>query len=29
MIRLLLVRHGSTQLTAENRFSGDTGADLS
>jgi broad specificity phosphatase PhoE len=27
--RLLLVRHGSTQLTAENRFSGATGVDLS
>jgi broad specificity phosphatase PhoE len=27
--RLYLVRHGSTQLTAEERFSGDEGADLS
>src|SRR5687767_3883254 len=27
--RLLLVRHGATSLTAENRFSGDTGVDLS
>lgn len=27
--RLYLVRHGSTQLTAEARFSGDDGADLS
>jgi broad specificity phosphatase PhoE len=27
--RLYLVRHGSTQLTAEDRFSGDTGVDLS
>jgi broad specificity phosphatase PhoE len=27
--RLLLVRHGSTQLTAENRFSGAVGVDLS
>jgi probable phosphoglycerate mutase len=29
MTRLLLVRHGSTQLTAENRFSGAVGVDLS
>lgn len=27
--RLYLVRHGATQLTAENRFSGDIGVDLS
>jgi broad specificity phosphatase PhoE len=27
--RLLLVRHGATQLTSENRFSGDTGVELS
>jgi probable phosphoglycerate mutase len=27
--RLLLVRHGATQLTAENRFSGAVGVDLS
>src|SRR6186997_1433859 len=27
--RLLLVRHGATALTSENRFSGDTGVDLS
>lgn len=27
--RLYLVRHGETQLTAENRFSGDVGVDLS
>jgi broad specificity phosphatase PhoE len=27
--RLYLVRHGATQLTAEDRFSGDTGVDLS
>ena len=27
--RLFLVRHGATQLTAENRFSGDVGVDLS
>jgi broad specificity phosphatase PhoE len=27
--RLILVRHGSTQLTAENRFSGAVGVDLS
>jgi probable phosphoglycerate mutase len=27
--RLLLVRHGATQLTAEDRFSGSTGIDLS
>jgi probable phosphoglycerate mutase len=27
--RLLLVRHGATSLTSENRFSGDTGVDLS
>jgi len=27
--RLFLVRHGATQLTAENRFSGSTGVDLS
>jgi broad specificity phosphatase PhoE len=27
--RLLLVRHGATQLTAEDRFSGDVGVDLS
>ena len=27
--RLLLVRHGATQLTAENRFSGAAGVDLS
>ena len=27
--RLYLVRHGATQLTAEDRFSGATGADLS
>ena len=27
--RLYLVRHGSTQLTAEDRFSGDIGVDLS
>ncbi len=27
--RIYLVRHGSTQLTAEGRFSGDEGADLS
>ncbi|MFT3837522.1 MAG: histidine phosphatase family protein [Myxococcaceae bacterium] len=29
MTRLFLVRHGATQLTAENRFSGSTGVDLS
>jgi broad specificity phosphatase PhoE len=29
MTRLLLVRHGATQLTAENRFSGAVGVDLS
>ena len=29
MTRLYLVRHGSTQLTAEDRFSGDVGVDLS
>lgn len=27
--RLYLVRHGATQMTAENRFSGDVGAELS
>src|SRR6185436_18391568 len=27
--RLYLVRHGATQLTAEDRFSGSTGVDLS
>src|SRR4051794_11051374 len=27
--RLYLVRHGATQLTAEDRFSGDIGVDLS
>lgn len=27
--RLLLVRHGATQLTAEDRFAGDVGVDLS
>ena len=27
--RLLLVRHGATQLTAEDRFSGAVGVDLS
>ena len=27
--RLFLVRHGATQLTSENRFSGDVGVDLS
>ena len=27
--RLLLVRHGATQLTAEDRFSGSVGVDLS
>jgi probable phosphoglycerate mutase len=27
--RLLLVRHGSTQLTSENRFSGAVGVELS
>jgi broad specificity phosphatase PhoE len=27
--RLYLVRHGATQLTAENRFSGAVGVDLS
>jgi len=27
--RLFLVRHGATQLTAENRFSGAVGVDLS
>jgi len=27
--RILLVRHGATELTAEDRFSGPTGADLS
>lgn len=27
--RLFLVRHGATQLTAENRFSGDVGVELS
>ena len=27
--RLYLVRHGATQLTAEGRFSGATGVDLS
>ncbi len=27
--RILLVRHGATQLTAENRFSGSVGVDLS
>lgn len=27
--RLYLVRHGATQLSAENRFAGDTGVDLS
>src|SRR6476659_80666 len=27
--RLYLVRHGATQRTAEDRFSGDTGVDLS
>ena len=29
MTRLLLVRHGATPLTAEDRFSGDIGVDLS
>jgi len=29
MTRLLFVRHGATQLTAEDRFSGATGVDLS
>lgn len=29
MTRLLLVRHGATRLTAEDRFSGDIGVDLS
>src|SRR3982750_4678790 len=29
MTRLFLVRHGATQLTAEDRFSGDIGVDLS
>src|SRR5688572_10170985 len=29
MTRLLLVRHGATQLTAEDRFSGAVGVDLS
>src|SRR5882724_6180000 len=29
MTRLLLVRHGATQLTAEDRFSGAIGVDLS
>jgi broad specificity phosphatase PhoE len=29
MTRLYLVRHGSTRLTAEDRFSGDIGVDLS
>ncbi|HKA88148.1 MAG TPA: histidine phosphatase family protein, partial [Haliangiales bacterium] len=29
MTRLLLVRHGETQLTAEDRFSGAVGVDLS
>lgn len=29
MTRLYFVRHGATQLTAEDRFSGDTGVDLS
>lgn len=29
MTRLLLVRHGATQLTSENRFSGAVGVDLS
>lgn len=29
MTRLLLVRHGATQLTAEDRFSGSIGVDLS
>ena len=27
--RLYLVRHGATQLTAENKFSGSVGVDLS
>ena len=29
LTRLLLIRHGATALTAEDRFSGDIGVDLS